>query len=99
MANSTANPILFSGEKTVTAAGTAEAIASSLRCKAVTVTAKKGNTGQVYLGGSDVAATTNDGLDPADSIDIEADNWLDLKDLFIDVDTNGEGVDIYAVKA
>ena len=39
---------LISGEKTVTATGTAEALVSaSQRAKAVTIIAKTGNTGQV----------------------------------------------------
>ena len=99
MANSE-GPVLLAGEKTVTAAGTAEAlVAATQRAKAVTIIAKVGNTGQVYVGGSDVASTTNDGLNPGDELEIPADNWLDLADLYLDVDTNGEGVDFYAVKA
>ena len=46
-----------------------------------------------------MAATTNDGLDAAESPTIEAVGWLDLADIFLDVDTNGEGIDFYAVKA
>ena len=99
MANSE-TPALISGEKTVTATGTAEALVSaSQRAKAVTIIAKTGNTGQVYIGGSDVATTTNDGLDAGETLSIEAVGWLDLADVFLDVDTNGEGVDFYAVKA
>ena len=43
-------------------------------------------------------ATTNGGLDPTGSLNIEAVSWVDLADMFIDADTN-EGVDSYAVKA
>ena len=93
-------PTLISSEKTVTVAGTAEALSSSSqRVKSLTVTAKAGNTGQVYVGGSDVASTTNDGLAPGDTLIIPALNWLDLKDVFVDVDVSGEGIEIYAVKA
>lgn len=99
MANSVANPVLISGEKTVAVAGTRVALAAAQRVKSLTVIAKVGNTGQVYLGGSDVAATTNDGLDARESLDIAPVNWLDLADLFLDADVNGEGVDFYAVKA
>lgn len=99
MANSE-TPTLISGEKTVTATGTAEALVSaSQRAKAVTIIAKTGNTGQVYVGGSDVATSTNDGLDAGEALSIEAAGWLDLTDIFLDVDTSGEGVDFYAVKA
>ena len=98
MANSE-SPSLISGEKTVTASGTAEALASANRIKSVAIIAKAGNTGQVYVGGSDVASATNDGLDAGETLAIEAVGWLDLANLYIDVDTNGEGVDFYAVKA
>ena len=93
-------PTLIASEKTVSAAGTAEGLsASSQRVKSVTVIAKTGNTGQVYVGGSDVASSTNDGLAPGDVLEVPAEGWLDLADVYVDVDTNGEGVDYYAVKA
>ena len=99
MANSE-GPVLLAGEKTVATAGTAEPLVStSQRVKSLVVIAKKGNTNQVYLGGADVAATTNDGLDAAETITIAAVGWLDLADIYLDVDTNGEGIDFYAVKA
>ena len=98
MANSE-TPVLISGEKTVTAAGTAEAITGANRVKAITIIAKTGNTGQVYVGGSDVASTTNQGLDAGETLSIETVGWMDLAGIYVDVDTNGEGVDFYAVKA
>ena len=99
MANSE-GPVLLAGEKTVATAGTAEPlVATSQRVKSLVVIAKNGNTNQVYLGGADVASTTNDGLDAAETITIEAVGWLDLADIYLDVDTNGEGIDFYAVKA
>ena len=99
MANSE-GPVILAGEKTVAAAGTAETlVAATKRAKAVTIIAKAGNTGQVYVGGSDVASTTNDGLDAGESITIEAVGWLDLVGIYLDVDTSGEGIDFYAVKA
>ena len=48
------SPTLLVSEKTVSAAGTAEALATAQRVKSVTVVAKTANTGQVYVGGSDV---------------------------------------------
>lgn len=93
-------PTLISFEKTVSAAGTAEALSStSQRVAGLLIVAKSGNTGQVYVGGSDVASTTNDGLVPGDMLSIPVKNWLDLTDVYIDVDTSGEGVDYYAIKA
>jgi hypothetical protein len=99
MANSE-GPVLLSGEKTVATAGTAEPlVGASQRVKSVVIIAKSGNTNRVYLGGSDVAAATNDGLGAGASLNIEAEGWLDLADIYLDVDTSGEGVDFYAVKA
>ncbi len=90
MANSE-GPVLLAGEKTVATAGTAEPlVATSQRVKSLVVIAKKANTNQVYLGGADVAATTNDGLDAAETITIAAVGWLDLADIYLDVDTNEE---------
>lgn len=94
------SPVLISGEKTVASTGTAESLVSATeRVKTVLLIAKKGNTGQVYVGGSDVTTSTNDGLDARESLTITALGWLDLADIFLDVDTNSEGVDFYAVKA
>ena len=94
------SPILYSFEKTVASAGTAEAlVAASKRVKSVVIVAKSGNTGRVYVGGSDVSSSTNGGLGASQSISLEAAGWMDLADIYIDADTNGEGVDFYAVKA
>ena len=93
-------PTLIASAKTVTTAGTAEAlVAASQRVSSVTVVAKASNTGSVYVGGSDVASTTNDGLAPGDSMEIPSHNYLDLVNIFVDVSISGEGVDFYAVKS
>ena len=101
MATSTAAPTFITGEKTVTAAGTAEKLATGHRFKSVVVKDMVGNTGQIYVGGSDVASTTNDGLAPGDALVIPtgAHNYVSGDDVYIDADTNGEGVDFYAEKA
>lgn len=94
------SPVLASGEKTITAAGTAEQlVAASERVYAVTIIAKVGNGGNVYVGGSDIASSTNDGLPGGTPIEITSNVAFDLADIYIDVDTNGEGVDYYASKA
>ena len=92
-------PTTLISEKTVTTAGTAVALHAALRVKSVTIVAKTSNSGQIYVGGSDLASTTNDGLAPGDSLSIPAENWLDLVDLYVDSDVSGEGVDFWAVKA
>ena len=53
-------------------------MAATQRIRSVTLIAKTGNTNKVYVGGSDVASTTNDGLAAGDALEIVADNWLDL---------------------
>ena len=90
--------MIVAGEKTVASAGTAEALATTNRVKSLTIIAKAGNTGQVYVGGSDVSSATNDGLDAGENISFNAASWLDIADIFIDTGVSGEGVDFYAVK-
>ena len=94
-------PTLISGDKTVAVAGTAEALsATAQRVRSVTIVAKDTNTGRVYVGGADVASTTNGGLQAGDSLThTSVSGWLDLPDLYVDASVSGEGVDYYAVKA
>jgi hypothetical protein len=102
MANSLGSRGVFlSGEKAITTSGTAEALASSVDLYAsIVIIAKTGNTNQVYVGGSDVSTSTNDGLDAGDALEIKPAraHGLDLAQIYLDVDTNGEGVDFYAVR-
>lgn len=93
------SPVIISGEKTVPTAGTAVALSASQRIKALTIVAKSANTGRVYVGGSDVSSSTNGGLGAGESISFEAVNWMELADIYLDTDNNGEGIDFYGVKA
>jgi hypothetical protein len=81
------------GRKTVTAAGTAEALATSTSCKLVIITAETDNTDYVVVGGSTVVAAlaTRRGvpLAPGDSVPIQTDN---LADIYLDAVVSGEGV-------
>ena len=98
MANSIGSKGVFiSGSKTVAAAGTAEALASSGLYGSVVIVAKSANTGQVFVGGSDVASTTNAGLDAGDALSItpRPGHVIDLSDIYIDVGTSADGVDFY----
>ena len=95
MANSTGNSgRMISGAKAVSSAGTAEALGSGI-FKALTIIPKVANTGQVYVGGSDVASGTNDGLDAGDTLVLADGRGVSLASVYIDVDTSGEGVDFY----
>jgi hypothetical protein len=59
-------------------------------CKEVTIIAKKGNTGQIYLGASDVSSTVYGlEMDAKDSITLKVAN---SNQLWIDASTNGEGI-------
>lgn len=81
------------GVKTITSAGTDEALATSTACKRVVIQAQTDNTTGVAVGGTGVDATVATGngvfLYPGDSIELEIDN---LADVYIDALTNGEGV-------
>ncbi len=86
------------GQKTVTAAGTAEAIsATELRAIVVIFQAKVGNTGAVHIGDSSVHNSTSPQitLDAGESVTIDAPVglYIDLNEWFIDVGTSGEGID------
>lgn len=101
MANSVAASGHFiSGAKAVTTAGTAVQIEDGTFAfvRSITIIAESDNTGQIYVGGSDVASTTNAGLDSGDSLSITAPGGLKLTDIYIDASVSSDGVDFYGVK-
>lgn len=81
------------GVKTVSTAGTDEALAGSTACKKVIIQSQTDNTGLIAVGASGVDATEATGtgviLYAGDSIEIDIDN---LADIYIDSTVNGEGV-------
>lgn len=80
---------LVSGQKNVTASGTAEALGSSTPILSVTVTAKRTNTGNIFIGNSTTASSTDgDILAPGDQRSINID---DLAKVFVDAAVSGEG--------
>ncbi len=86
---------LVAGEKTISAAGTAEALeATSRRVRGLVIVAKSGNTNPIFLGGDDVGSSTNGGLTAGQSIVLEG--LVDTGEIWLDVTTNDEGVDFYA---
>lgn len=96
MANSE-TPTLISGAKTVTTAGTrVQLVTASQRVTSLVIIAKIANTGKLFVGGDDVASTTNGGMNAADALSLPGP--LDLKDVYLDVSVNGEGADFYASK-
>lgn len=78
------------GQKTVTTAGTEEALASSQALvSGVHIKALAANTGNVYVGANPVTSSTGYVLDAGEEVFLEVAN---LATVYIDVDTNGEGV-------
>lgn len=79
---------------TVAVAGTAEQLAggASLR-NGGCLRAEPSNTGNVYLGGSDVDSTNGYILQPGDVLDLR--NILNTSYLYADVDVSGDGFCIY----
>ena len=110
MANSlTKDGRMLSGSKVVTTAGTAERLipvdqAGSVFWTRAFIVAKAANTGAIFVGGEDVASTTNAGLGATagtnDTLEIVAVNWLhmDMSEVYLDAATDGEGVDFYLFK-
>lgn len=90
------------GSKTVTTAGTAEALVASETLRTMLyVRAKSTNTGDIYLGDSAVDKTTSQQivLDASQEITIEAPAGycLDINEFYIDSSVNDEGVDFLYV--
>jgi len=81
------------GVKTISNAGTDEALAASTTAKAVIIQAQTDNTNKVAVGATGVDATVATGtgiiLDPGDTITLPCDN---LADIYVDALVSGEGV-------
>ena len=87
---------LTDGVKTVTAAGTAEPLAAtSTECISVVVQALVDNTGNVFIGASTIEDGRGIELEPGDSLTfagVNNRNLYDLVNIYVDAETNGEGV-------
>jgi len=77
------------GAKAVTTAGTQVVLASSTACKRVYITGKAANTNKIYIGGSSISSSTGTFIYASQTIIIDTSN---LANIWIDADTNGEGV-------
>lgn len=77
------------GLTTVTTAGTAVSLGNSTACKQVTVQAKSTNTGNIYVGTTNVSSSNGIVIWAGSSITISIDN---INKIYIDADVNGEGV-------
>lgn len=94
--------VLTSGTKAVAAAGTAETLSTtSVAIASVRIQAEAANTNNVYVGGSTVDSSIGYVLDASQSITLTAaeDGIDELGDVWLDVDTNGEGVRYFYIEA
>jgi hypothetical protein len=83
----------FSGQKTITAAGTAERLSTGLVVNgSVMVKALPANTGNIYVGNvsGDVASSNGMILEPGDVVIFN--HVGDLREIWIDSAVNSEGV-------
>ena len=92
--------------KTVTTGGTRERLTTSdIKVLSVTIQAIQDNTNDIYVGGGQVGSSRGIELDALDSITFDAKGLgmgmehISLKDIWIDADTNGEGVDVIILEA
>jgi len=82
------------GEQDVTTAGTAEQLATQ-DCREITILAKDGNSGKIFVGDSTVSASSFGAfLRSGDSVTIAVEN-TDM--IYIDAENNNEGVRYYYV--
>ena len=85
---------IYNGQKTVTTAGTREALASSQAIvSGVLIKALAANTNDVYVGNASVSSSNGFVLDAGEEVFIEIAN---LATVYLDVDTDGEGVSYIA---
>ena len=90
------SPYTITGEKIVAVAGVAEPIIDSDEfVKTITIKAKSSNSGNIYLGGDDVDDTVNDGIPSNEGVIIDIPYGFSLNKIYINADTDGEGVDFY----
>ena len=101
---------LVTGQRVVTAAGTPEALIETpanvkeARVKLVIIRAHTGNGGDIYVGANNsVASTTGYILTAGETVELdvsdeEYDVRLDLTQIWIDADNNGEGVSYLALR-
>lgn len=85
---------IYNGQKTVSSAGSAEALASSQAIvSGVHIKALVDNTDVVYVGNASVSSSNGLELESGDSVFIEIAN---LATVYVDVAVNGEGVSYIA---
>lgn len=84
---------VVSGTIKVTSAGTRVQAAHKDNVKTVTFKARSDNTGDVYLGGSDVSSTDGMTIIPGESVVIEVRNPVSTSQFYADAANNNDQVD------
>jgi hypothetical protein len=87
-------PGVYTGNTTVTTAGTRVPLAAAQAITSVTVKALSTNTGTIYVGGSGVSSSNGFALAKSESVSMDL---ADLSTVWIDSSVNGEGVTYLAV--
>ena len=89
------------GTMTVDTAGTPERLLAAAAGRnvahALTLVAKRNNTGRIFIGGSDISSDIQRGLAAGDSVSFASKRGIDMREIWIDATVSAEGVDIYAV--
>jgi len=87
--------LIASGQKDVTTAGTAQIlIDTTTETKSIVIKAKSGNSGNIYIGKSDV--NNNAGfIGPGENIALDVNNAKEP--IYIDADISGNGVCFWAL--
>lgn len=82
--------------ETVDASGTAQTLfATQLEVAKAIIKAQSDNTGNIFVGGSDVSSTTGYVLDAGEKVILEPpQGYVDLSQVYIDAGTTGDGVEV-----
>ena len=95
-------PTPASLKKTVTAAGTEVPLtAAKTLARSVMIKALHANTNMIYVGANPVTSATGYVLDAGEVLVLDGledggnDQFIDLNEIYIDADTNGEGVTVF----
>lgn len=84
---------LASLRETVDEAGTAQPLsATSIEAYGVTIKALADNTGDIYVGDSNVSSTNGFVLDAGEELTLKPGGWVELNQIYIDAGTTDDGV-------
>lgn len=87
--------VLDSRERTVTTSGTAvQLMTSPTYAVGLTIRARAGNTGVIYIGDSSVGSSYGR-LSAGDMIEVVRDAEFNLENIYLDASVNGESVDFF----